>query len=117
MDNATSVTIKIKTPTETWSSKRKTSQLSDFMKMIEANTYSQVLNNIAENAEVAINQTLSIVATFFQRVVARTPLDEDYSWTEEITVGKDKNGNPIKEKVTRYHKADSSQVRYSWTIK
>ena len=59
---------------------------------------------IAESAAVRRERTLFMAAVFFQRVVNRTPVDEDYFFT-------DRNGD------LQVHKADDDSVRDSWTAK
>lgn len=54
------------------------------------------------SAKTQRERTLFLSAVFFQRVVNRTPLDEDYY------MGFDKHGDPI------IHHADNDRVRDSW---
>lgn len=56
---------------------------------------------VAETAETQRARMCYIAAVFFQRVISRTPVDEDYFRV-------DKKGE------TSFHKADDDAVRYSW---
>lgn len=59
---------------------------------------------ISENSAIEKERTLYMAAVFFQRVVNRTPVDEDYFFY-------DKKSNDMK-----VHKADNDSVRDSWKI-
>lgn len=102
------ITLKVKTPTQTWTVKEGVKFADVISKNIERNTAKIVLNKLSDLHDVAIRQQISIWATFFQRVVARTPLDENYSWTER---------NPeTGEIIERHHKKDRIECRYDWYI-
>ena len=58
--------------------------------------------NLFMSAKTQRERTLFMSAVFFQRVVSRTPLDEDYS------LGTSKSGKPL------VHHADNDSVRFSW---
>lgn len=111
------VKVIVKTPTRTWTPRQGVLYGDIFEKQIENNASAIALKNIAElsasgsNYESVIDQRISIFATFFQRVVSRTPLDEKYTWKE------------LNEKTGRMNKHTHipdkgfhSQCRYDWFI-
>lgn len=57
--------------------------------------------------KAAIRSLFQIAAIIFQRIISRTPMDEDYSY--EVV-------NDKGEEITRNHQADDSVVRYDWTM-
>ena len=69
---------------------------------IEDDVYAIGGRRLLESAETNRERTLYLAAVFFQRVVSRTPIDEDYYYT-------DKNGD------LQIHHKDNDVVRYSWT--
>lgn len=60
---------------------------------------------ISESAEVEKQRTLYMAAVFFQRVVNRTPVDEDYWYLDKKTDD------------MKFHRADDDYVREAWSIK
>ena len=111
------VKVIVKTPTRTWTPKQGVLYGDIIEKQIEKNASAIALKNVAELSKTGLNyasvidQRISIFATFFQRVVSRTPLDEKYTWYElnEKTVRMNK----------RTHIPDKgvhSQCRYDWYI-
>lgn len=99
--------IKIKTPNRCWQVKNEGRLNSVLKEMIEKNVARITLNRLSDVKDAAIRQQIRIYATFFQRVVSRTPLDESYSWVEETESG---------ELIERYHEKDEIQCRYDWYI-
>ena len=69
---------------------------------VEETAYNAVGKMVAEKTEEATRRNVFLSAMFFQRVVSRTPLDEDY-----IT-GMNKDGH------LTMHKADDDVVRDCW---
>lgn len=63
-----------------------------------------------ENDKKAIRTMLQVAAIVFQRVVSRTPIDEDY----DVTV--DKEYDTGKWTSHYRHKADNSVCRYDWEL-
>ena len=100
-------TIKIKTPTKSWELSKEAKYNNAILEDIKYKTSKIVLEKMSNNMKVEIDKQISILATFFQRVVARTPIDESY----EITTV-DKNGK----EHTRTHKIDNSVCQDSWYI-
>lgn len=98
------IKLTVKTPIKTYKVEDYKTQNHIFYEEVENNVARVTLNKLSEAIETANNQTLSIIATFFQRVVSRTPLDEDYLLytTEE--------GKEV------WHRADKNQCRYDWLI-
>ena len=70
---------------------------------IEDTAYDAAGQMIAEKMLEASKRNLFLAAMFFQRVVSRTPMDEDYM-----------TGMNEREKITM-HKADNDYVRDAWT--
>ena len=60
---------------------------------------------ISESAEIEKQRTLYMAAVFFQRVVNRTPVDEDYWYLDKKTDD------------MRFHRADDDSVRKAWVIR
>ena len=104
--------ITVKTPSRTWTLEQGVLYKDVIGKHIQRNASKIVLNKIAElnskgsNYRAVINQRLSIYATFFQRVVSRTPLDESYT----VTIFDEKKGI----EKTVHHTKDDIQCRYDW---
>lgn len=59
---------------------------------------------ISESAEIEKQRILYMSAVFFQRVVNRTPVDEDYWYLDKKTDD------------MKFHRADNDSVRESWSI-
>lgn len=99
--------IKVKTPTKSWEAKQGVIYNDVITKEVKSRVANIVLGELSASARIAIEREISILATFFQRVVARTPIDESY----EITLV-DKKGNERK----KVHKIDRSVCQDSWYI-
>lgn len=98
--------ITIKTPTRTIPLTAKSRTQLKFYSELENNVSKICLNRFAQSIEKSYEDQIAIIATFFQRVVARTPLDERYE-----RVVQTKNG----EKVIR-HIPDEEICREHWYI-
>ena len=70
--------IKIKTPTKSWEPKQGVIYNDVITKEVKSRVANIVLGELSVSAKIAIEREISILATFFQRVVARTPRDEIY---------------------------------------
>ena len=99
--------MKIKTPTKSWEIKDSVKNNAAIENEIKYKVASVVLPKLAITAQRSIDRQISIMATFFQRLVARTPIDESY----EVTYV-DKKGNEKKRK----HTIDRSVCQDSWYI-
>lgn len=99
-----SVMVTIKTPHSTIKPKDMTQVADVFYEEIEQRAFNIAIENLALSARTALNRWYTIVATFFQRVCARTPLDEKY-----INGVKD-NGDLI------FHYPDKIRCRFDWYI-
>ena len=102
-------TIKIKTPTRNYDVKDpkdfvKNKAYYEDIKMRAANV---ALGQLSASAKIAAERQISIMATFFQRVVARTPIDEKY----RVTVTR-KDGTTR----TYTHKIDNIVCQDDWYI-
>ncbi len=92
----------VKTPHESVSMKTMVKFRDIFMDEVEKRAIKIGVGKLALSAKTELNRTLTIAATFFQRVCARTPLDEDY--VINITA----EGKEI------WHKANRVQCRMDW---
>lgn len=99
--------LRVKTPNMTWQVKDEEKLNSYIKNKIEKNVARVTLNRMAVAKDAAIRQQIRIWATFFQRVVARTPLDEYYEWDEVSHKG---------ETLHYVHIPDDIQCRYDWYI-
>lgn len=99
-----SCTFSIKTPKKTYTTNEYTKSVSMIKEETEKNIAEAVLKRFIEKKDVLQVRRYIQIATFFQRVVSRTPLDEKYLMytTEE--------GNRI------YHIPDKDRCRYDWYI-
>lgn len=103
------VTLKIKTPTKTYSYDNYVKNASEIQKEIEKNAATVALRGFSLRAKTLKEQELSVISTFFQRVCSRTPIDEEYE------IGKayrNKEGVLIE----RIHKPDEITCRYDWYV-
>lgn len=100
-------TMKIKTPSKSWDLKNGVKYNDIISNEITSRVAKVVIPKLAVSVQREIDRQISIIATFFQRLVARTPIDESY----EITYV-DKKGNEKK----RVHKIDRSVCQDSWYI-
>jgi len=97
--------IVIHTPKRTWKVRERGELSKVFEKELEKNVAKAVFPKLIEGVRLTMNDKIYLLATFFQRVVARTPLDEDYAWEEIDEYGQ----------VHHYfHKSDDSQCKWSW---
>ena len=98
--------ITIKTPTRTIPLTAKSRTQLKFYNELENNVSKICLGKFAQSIEKNYEDQIAVIATFFQRVVARTPLDERYE-----RVVQTKNG----EKVIQ-HIPDEEICREHWYI-
>lgn len=98
-------TFTVKTPKTTFRKSKSADAMKLFREEIEKNAVAHVVNNIGTWVKTQKNRDLTTVATFFQRVCARTPLDERYD-----TGNIDSFGRPI------IHEPDEDQCRYDWYV-
>lgn len=92
----------VKTPHESVSMKTAVKFRDIFMDEVEKRAIKIGVGRLALSAKTEVNRTLTIAATFFQRVCSRTPLDEDY------IIGVTEEGKEI------WHRADKVQCRMDW---
>lgn len=98
------VKVTIKTPHSTVTAKNMTMTADLFYEEIEQRAFGIAVNQLAENMNTAINRWYTIIGTFFQRVCARTPLDEKYI-------------NGVKEDGTLiFHYPNKVRCRFDWYI-
>lgn len=101
------VTFTLKTPHTTL----KTEYFQKATELLSSETEKRcvkvIMPKLTESVKIAVNRSISLASTFFQRVCARTPMDADYifDWV-------DKEGNVHKLK----HKADDRQCRLDWFL-
>lgn len=103
--------MRIKTPTKNWDVKKKVEFNEIFANEITSKVAMVVLPQLSRFAQAAINRQISIMATFFQRVVARTPVDEGYKRSDKMI--KDRKTGRLK---PDYHIPDYSVCRDAWYI-
>lgn len=94
--------ITVITPRRKETTTNKDEGINSFTEAINMQLARTVSSSLAVKLSTAINRAISIIAIFFQRVCARTPLDEPYDYVIE---GK-----------TYHHKPDNIQARMSWAI-
>lgn len=97
--------IVIHTPKKTWKVKERAAFSKVFEKELEKNVAKAVFPRLIEGVKLTMDDKIYLLATFFQRVVARTPLDDSYSW-----VVYDDEGKPH----DCYHHADTNYCKWSW---
>lgn len=102
-----SVTFTIKTPHRTLQPKDAVKANATFCQEIEKRAIKESVNQVSKFVRWKNRQALEIVATFFQRVCSRTPIDEDYTFMYINTKGE---SHLIK------HNADKVTCRYDWFI-
>lgn len=98
------VTVKIKTPHSTVQAKTMAVAADLFYEEIEQRTFGIAIEKLADNTKTALNRWYTIIGTFFQRVCARTPLDEKY------INGVRENGELI------FHYPNKVRCRFDWYI-
>lgn len=99
--------IVIKTPTRSINLTTKKEDQVLFFNEIENNIAKMCIGALSISAKKAYEDQISIIATFFQRLVARTPVDENY---EKVYVTKDGEQKVVK------HKPDREVCREHWFI-
>lgn len=104
---AKSCSFVVKTPTKSLKTDNAKTALNAFVESIEKNAYTVALEQAGARWKTQKERDFVVVSTFFQRVCARTPLDEDYTY---IVV--DKDGK----EEEREHFADENQCRYDWFV-
>lgn len=92
-------TFSVKTPKTTLTTTNSKKALQAFEDSIMNNALNFTLQQIGVRAKTAKERDLTVVATFFQRVCARTPLDEEYEYAEG-----------------KLHTPDENQCRYDWFV-
>ena len=99
----------IKTPTKSYTLKKgeKLNKNDDYFEAIKMRASNVALDNLSKITRVAVDRQISIMATFFQRVVARTPIDEKYAVTHTRKDGTTR---------TTYHKIDTIVCQDDWYI-
>lgn len=70
--------ITIKTPTRTISRNASQKDRALFLEEIENNVSKVCLKGLSSSLEKIYEEQISVISTFFQRVIARTPVDENY---------------------------------------
>lgn len=98
--------ITIKTPKRSINLTASKKNQLQFFDELESNVSKVCLGKFAQSIEKSYEDQIAVIATFFQRVVARTPLDERYERVIET-----RNG----EKVIR-HIPDEEICREHWYI-
>lgn len=104
---AKSCSFVVKTPTKSLKTDNAKTALEAFSNSILNNVLKVTINQAGARLTTQKERDLTVTATFFQRVCARTPLDEDYTY---IVVNEDG------EEEERTHTADENQCRYDWYI-
>jgi len=101
--------ITIKTPTKNYKIKKGEELKKDnaYYEAIKMRTAKVALGTLSRMQRIAVDRQISILATFFQRVVARTPIDEVYQVTH---IHKDGTTR------TTYHKIDTIICQNDWYI-
>ena len=101
----------VRTPTTTWDAKKGVVLNDVIKKQVETQTAEILIPKIAKIADNELDKQLSIIATFFQRVVARTPIDEPYKRSEKMIKNK-KTGQMEPDE----HIPDKSVCQEDWYI-
>lgn len=101
--------LTIRTPTKNYRINKEQDLKKDdaYYETIKMRAANIALGNLSMLTKIAVDRELSIMATFFQRVVARTPIDEVYQVTH---VHKDGTTR------TTYHKIDTIVCQDDWYI-
>ena len=97
----------VRTPTVSYEGKQQVEKNAEWQSGLKTRVASIVLDKLSNNINAAREREIAILATFFQRVVARTPIDEDYK-----VVHRNKKG----EETVREHKKDTSVCQDDWYI-
>lgn len=93
----------IKTPQKNTTSYNKKDAIKLLKDTVNENVAKVAINNLILSTTSSYDININILATFFQRVCARTPIDETYTYTYK---GKEHT-----------HKANKIQCRMHWYIK
>lgn len=104
MAKRSGTTLTIRTPHSTIKTSDMTKFAEVFYRETEKRAYSVAFDKMAIATRTAINRWYIVMATFFQRVVSRTPLDEKYI-----------NGIDDKGKLI-FHIPDKDRCRFDWYI-
>lgn len=99
--------ITIKTPTRSIALTAKKEVQGAFLQEIENNVAKMCIGKMSLGVEKAYDDQISIMATFLQRLIARTPVDEPY---DKIIVTKKDEQKVVK------HKPDRDVCRERWFI-
>lgn len=83
--------------------KRKVTTTSEIREEITKVICKPVISMVADSYEKGLIKAFYVAATFFQRVIARTPLDENYTYRDG------------KGKIRSHHK-DEDVAKYDWYI-
>lgn len=83
------------------------SSIAELQKQLELTEGREIVSSLANASRTVWNKNMYILATFFQRLCARTPLDEHYMYKI-----KKKDGT----EVEKWHTPDTQQVRMNWYI-
>ena len=102
-------TMTIRTPSNNYTIKKNQDFKKDasYFEEIQMQAVDVSLGKLAAYAKAAVKREIAIVATFFQRVVARTPIDERYA-----VVRTKKDGTT----ETTYHEIDTIVCQDDWYI-
>lgn len=95
--------IKIKYPKRTIELTADKNQQLMFFDELEKNVAQICLGKLSNNIEKNYEDQIAVIATFFQRVVARTPLDERYTRVIHTKNGEKKYEHIPDEEVCREH--------------
>lgn len=90
---------------------KKSKNVNTLLEDLKLQTVGLAMTQVRRKAAELKERNFLLLATFFQRVCARTPLDEHYWYEKTIT---DKDGN--QRTVTVEHRPDEQQVRMDWYI-
>lgn len=96
---AKSCSFVVKTPTKSLKTDNAKTALEAFSNSILNNVLKVTINQAGARLTTQKERDLTVAATFFQRVCARTPLDEEYEYAKG-----------------RVHTPDDNQCRYDWYI-
>lgn len=96
---AKSCSFVVKTPTKSLKTDNAKTALEAFSNSILNNVLKVTINQAGARLTTQKERDLTVTATFFQRVCARTPLDEEYEYAKG-----------------RVHTPDDNQCRYDWYI-
>lgn len=99
--------IIVKTPNRTLPNRSSKKKQMLFLDEIERSAAKICIGALSKNIEKAYEDQVSIIATFFQRLISRTPVDEKY---ERIIITKTGEKKVIK------HKPDGEKCREHWFI-